>query len=220
VPLHPRRIRKLLLLTLLLLLTVAQFGPGVPSASAGTHQTCPPLATRKVSYPSATYDIEERCVEVQSYDGTSFIWLWEVSGVKPKRDDRKTTWVGGANSGGLSYTMDLQALISDSRPGGAAFGRVVIATASGANLDRTIAVHVLTQVSTPRGWETCSDPGWKQASIARSMMQWTIDQGTSPDCGRASYRTLTWGRFFSVSRNAWVTRGPIASPSLSLPPPV
>src|SRR5574341_2032908 len=190
VPMHPRTIRKpLVLVTLIVLLTVAQFGLGAPPASAGDHQTCLPLDIRKTSYPDATYDIEERCVEVLSYSGTSAIWLWEFSGVKPKRDDKENNWTGGKNSGGLSYTMHLEALLSDSRPGGAAAGRVIIAQADGSNLDRTIAVLVRTQHYTAQGWATCVDPGWKQASIARSMMQYTIDQGTSPDCGNGSNRT-------------------------------
>jgi hypothetical protein len=220
VPLNPRRRRKsLLLLALLMLLTIVQFGPGATPSLAGDYATCPPLAVRKASYPNATYDIEERCVEIQSLDGRSYMWLWEVSGVKPKRTERKTVWVGGRYN--PPYTMNLQAHVSDSRAGGAGFGRVTIFTPSGGNLDRRIAVLVRIQYYRPStGWGTCSNSNWREASIARSQMQWAIDQGTVPDCGQGSYRTQVYGRFFSISLNRWEQRGPIYSPAVTLPPQV
>lgn len=215
---HPRkRRRSLLLLTLFVLLTAAQSGLGAPSASAGEVLNCPPFAIMKKPAPGTNFDAEYRCEEFLSFDGSTWVWGWFTSGVKPKRTDRRTIWVGGRNSGTLRYTMALEALISDSRPGGAAGGSVIITTASGGNLDRRIAVLVRMQVSTPRGWETCSDAGWREAAGPRSWMEWFIDQGTAPDCGRGSYRAQVWGRFLSL--NGWQTRGPIYSPALSLPPP-
>jgi hypothetical protein len=216
-----RSLRKPLLTLLALLIAFAgvQFGSGAPSALAGQYGECPPGAVRKASYPEASYDIEERCSEILSYSGTTRMWLWEFSGVKPKRTDRRTVWVGGDNS--PPYTMSLQALISDSHAGGAAAGRVVIAQPNGSNLDRRIAVLVRTQYYRPStGWGTCRNGVWREASTQRSYMQWTLDQGAVPDCGNGSYRTQVYGRFFSVSLNSWVQRGPIYSPSISLPPGV
>jgi hypothetical protein len=209
----------LTLLAALMLLTATQFGPGAASASAGEVQNCPPFAIMKKPAPGTNFQAEYRCEEFLSFDGSTLVWGWVTSGVKPKRTDRKTIWVGGDNS--PPYTMFLEALVSDSRTGGAAGGSVIITTPSGGNLDRRIAVLVRTQYYRPStGWGTCSNTGWKEASTQRSWMEWFIDQGAVPNCGQASYRTQVYGRFFSTSLNSWVQRGPIYSPSIPLPPPV
>ena len=216
-----RSLRKPLLTLLVLLIALAgvQFGPGANSASAGEVQNCPPFAIMKKPAPGTNFDAEYRCLEFLSFDGSTKVWGWFTSGVKPKRRDEKTVWVGGRTS--PPYTMVLQGLVSDSRPGGAAGGSVIITTPSGGNLDRRIAVMVRMQYYRPStGWGTCSNTNWKEAASPRSWMEWFIDQGTVPNCGNGSYRAQVYGRFFSVSLNRWEQRGPIYSPSIPLPPPV
>jgi hypothetical protein len=203
-----RSLRKslLVLLALLMVLTVAQLGP----ASAADFGCTPHWGERRF-VTGGPLDIIERCEPVLTIGGDT-VWDWVFLRFALANQDKRTIWSGGASS--PPYKMVLNALIGGGSGGGAGAAKVILYNPSGSHLTRRIAARALVeyQPTGSSGWYTCHDTGYKEReSYAMRAYVW---QYTQPDCGPAYYRTKAAGRFWSISLNAWVTRGWITSPSL------
>jgi hypothetical protein len=217
----PRRARKSLLVlsALLMVLTVAQFGLGASPAFADRDENkCgqPMWSTREI-VTGTGLNIIERCEPITEYfDPTTretvTEWDWVHYKFKTATNNQRTLWQSGCASPG--YIMVMSDLMSNGSGGGAAAAKVLLYDCNGDQLSRTTGARVVTQYNRPDGWYTCNDSGWKQTTNGRVAAY--INQYTQPDCGNGSYRALAAGRFWSVTRNSWITRGWIATPAISL----
>jgi hypothetical protein len=205
----------LALLALLMVLTVAQLGPGTPSASAEDFG-CTPHWDERRFVTGGPVDIIERCEPVLTIADDT-VWDWEFLRFAPANQDKRTTWAGGASS--PPYKMVLNAMVGSGTGGGVGAAKVILYNPNGSHLSRTIAARALMQYqpNPSSSWYTCHDSGWKQASTSTYAKRAYIFQYDQPDCGPAYYRTLAAGRFWSISLNKWITRGWIYSPSVWIP---
>lgn len=201
-------------------LTLLQFGPGATPASAGDVQLCsPPGDIRKFSFGGTTLDLWMICAE--SRRGTPpddfgvwdwFFWSTKIEGPEQEPARARQTLIDS------SYTMLLGNMLADGEGGGYGAGRIRLLTQHGQPLNRRLRVSVDIQINRPSGWEPCVSTGWVESAGETSKLSAFFNMHTLPDCGNGTYRARSYGRFFSISLNRWVQRGPIISPSKVLIP--
>lgn len=217
---------RLVLLALLAVLMVVQFGPLAPPAAADPPENrkhCPYPGAKEPQYLSDGTVVWWICIRDYARIGATtktyeyWVWSYDHTEFPPAtKADQVTKWKGYDDS--PSYLMRLEAVVADGRGGGDFAGSVFIANHDGSNLDRRLAVHLQVQYkpTATSGWLTCHPGSWKESGGAWSWMKTSVAQWTEPDCGTGYYRSRVYGRFFSTSLNTWIRRGPIYSPSMFL----
>jgi hypothetical protein len=199
-------------------LTLLQFGRGATPAFAGVIQHCsPPGDIKKFSFGEGTLDLWMVCAE-SKFTGVSrdpiwdwFFWSTKIEGQEAEPARARQTLTDS------SYTMLLGNMLADGEGGGYGAGRIRLLTPQGQLLNRRLRVSVDIQINRTGAWEPCRSTGWVESAGETSKLSAFFNMHREPDCGNGTYRARSYGRFFSISLNQWVQRGPIISPSKALP---